>query len=436
MSTEYGQDWQVLLISALVDLGSWKPAQKAHLTQEHFSQYPDVVQWVEGYLRKHGRCPTRQMLETHAPRINWPQGQTDHVEALVRAVKDQWLKDQLHQAMRQTINLMMNEQEGAVPLAFMGSQIQTLQTRMQDHDRDLNLTEDWQFFFQEAVGRREAQINGDISGVMTGFKGLDKTMGGIGSTELVTVIARQGEGKSWAMLYMAANALMQGKDVCFLPLEMSITQVGFRLHVILQHLLKNRVKERFHGIDEVLNHNLTTGSSYDLASYKQFLQLMEEEVPGKLILTENPGKINPGSIMAKMDEHKPDILFVDYLTLMQSGGNNQDGWQEIKQLTQELKRLAMNQECPIVIAAQANRMAAARNGPPELTDIAFGDAIGMDSDRVISLKQHSNKVTQGRLIKNRHGEGRTDFWLETSYNRGRIQEVDHERALSMMDEDN
>lgn len=435
MSEHVGKDWQVLLIAALIDLGSWKPAQKAHLTQEHFSQYQDIASWIEGYLKRHGKTPTRQMLETNASRIVWPTGQAEHVDALIYSVKNQWLMDKMHLAMKETINLMVSDKDTQLSLSYMSSQLQSLQVRMQDHDRDLDLATDWQFFFQEAVVRREAQINGSINGVMTGFKALDQMMGGIGSTELVTIIARQGQGKSWAMLYMAAQALLQGKKVCFLPLEMSITQVGFRLHVILQQELKKRVKESFHNIDEILNTELTTGNN-DLRSYKEFLQLLESEVGGKLILTENPGKINASSIMAKMEEHQPDILFIDYLTLMESsGGQRQEGWQEIKALTQELKRLAMNQECPIVVAAQANRQASHRDGPPELTDIAFGDAIGMDSDRVISLKQHNNRITQGRLIKNRHGEGRIDFWLNTEYNRGKITPVDHERALMIIDEE-
>ena len=68
-------------------------------------------------------------------------------------------------------------------------------------------------------------------------------------------------------------------------------------------------------------------------------------------------------------------------------------------------------------------------------DISFGDAIGMDSDRVISFKKIGQQVMQGRVIKNRTGEDyRPDVWLETDLNLGRIAEVEHGRALELMED--
>ena len=60
----------------------------------------------------------------------------------------------------------------------------------------------------------------------------------------------------------------------------------------------------------------------------------------------------------------------------------------------------------------------------------------MDSDRVISFKKVSGRITHGRVVKNRHGDDmRKDLWLYTDYNRGQIMEIDQNRASEIIDED-
>ena len=215
--------------------------------------------------------------------------------------------------------------------------------------------------------------------------------------------------------------------VCFFPLEMSSSQVAFRMHTLFQARIDPKGPLR--------NNQLTQGT-VNLASYRAFLERMSDEVPGKFILCQSDRKFSPMEVLIKLQEHRPDVVVIDYLTLMGLGSRELEGWSDIRILTKELKSLAVEFETPIIVAAQANRVATQRKGPPELADIAFGDAIGMDSDRVISFKKVSQRVTQGRIIKNRHGDDmRKELWLLTDYNRGLIEEISQERATEVIDED-
>jgi replicative DNA helicase len=228
-------------------------------------------------------------------------------------------------------------------------------------------------------------------------------------------------------MHMAVSAVMQGKTVALFPLEMSAAQVAFRMHVLFQAHLEPQ---------GLLRNNLLTQGNVNLASYRTFLERLSVDVPGKLLLCQSDRQFSPMEVLVKLQEHRPDVVVIDYLTLMGLGSRELEGWSDIRILTKELKSLAVEFETPIVVAAQANRVATTRKGPPELADIAFGDAIGMDSDRVLSFKKVSARVTQGRIIKNRHGDDmRKDLWLMTDYNRGHIQEITQERALEVIDED-
>lgn len=429
-------DFQVQLIAAVVDSGTLRECQTAGLQKEHFSQWPDCWEFVERHNRQFGRPPTRQTLENRFPKLSFPRGQTGDLQYLIQEIRGQWLYDQMSDLMEKTVQLMVSP-DHTVPdaLHYMQTEAQQIQFRFGSKDSDLDLLRAGQMhMLDQAIRRRAAQLNPELRGIQTGFKEFDRS--GIDSEELVVVLARTTHGKSWALLYMAAQALMQGKKIVYFPLEMSEAQVGFRLHVILQAIMQTSCPEKLKGIQPFLNRSLTDGTGYDFPSYKRFLELLETEVEGSFIVSKPGAKLTTSMVQAKIQEHQPDVVFIDYLTLMGSTSRNDlDSWQEIKILTNSLKGIAQTQRVPVFTAAQASRQAVNRKGPPELDDIAYGDAIGQDADRVISIKQLSRRITNFMIIKNRHADSRMYGYLEHDWNRGRIKEIDDARAMDVLDED-
>jgi replicative DNA helicase len=420
-------DFQRLTLAALIDSGSIKPALEANLTSEHFANYEDVWTFVEQYARRNGKAPTRQIMEARYPKLDLPSGQEQEVKALIAHLTHNWLYDRASGLLEDASRILLDDDPEAA-LEYLQRQARQLKSTTSLRTRDVDVLGDWSRFLQDAIGRVQASQDGQIRGISTGFKALDDRTGGLDPTELVTVVARQGEGKSWALMYMAVSAVMQGKSVCFFPLEMSEAQVGFRFHVLFQGQMNPNGALRHNG--------LTQGKNIDLKSYREFLERLDTEVPGKLIMCHSDRRFSPGQVIAKVEEHQPDLVVIDYLTLMALGDRELEGWSDIRILTKELKSIATEYEVPVLVAAQANRVATSRKGPPELADIAFGDAIGMDSDRVISFKKVTGRVTQGRVIKNRHGDDLQRYlWLRTEYNAGKIVEINQEQAQELIDED-
>lgn len=420
-------DFQRLTLAAIIDSGSVRPAFEANLTAEHFPNYADVWAFVEQYARRNGKAPTRQIMEARYPKLDLPAGQEQEVKALIGHLVHDWLYERASGLLEEASRLLLND-EPEIALEHLQRQSRQLKSATALRTRDVDVLVDWDRFFQDAIGRVQLVQDGSLRGISTGFKALDERTGGLDSTELVTVVARQGEGKSWALMYMATAAVMQGKRVCFFPLEMSEAQVAYRFHVLFQGHLEPEGRLRHSG--------LTQGRNIDMVGYRAFLQRLETEVPGKLIMCHSDRRFSPGQVLAKIEDHQPDVVVIDYLTLMALGDREIEGWSDIRILTKELKSIATEYQVPILVAAQANRVATNRKGPPELADIAFGDAIGMDSDRVISFKKITNRVTQGRVIKNRHGDDLQRYlWLRTEYNAGKIVEVTQDQAQELIDED-
>ena len=76
----------------------------------------------------------------------------------------------------------------------------------------------------------------------------------------------------------------------------------------------------------------------------------------------------PDHIFAEAVRQKPDVVLIDYVSLMRSARPNRrsDLWQSLTEITQDLKQNARTLKVPIMAAAQTNRLGA-RRGPSYTT---------------------------------------------------------------------
>lgn len=78
-------------------------------------------------------------------------------------------------------------------------------------------------------------------------------------------------------------------------------------------------------------------------------------------------------------------IIVDYLQLMSSGKRVENRTQEVTQFTRQLKLMAMEFNCPVIVASQLNRNAANENRPPNIAELRESGSIEQDADAVILL---------------------------------------------------
>lgn len=104
-----------------------------------------------------------------------------------------------------------------------------------------------------------------------------------------------------------------------------------------------------------------------------------------------------------------DVLVVDYLQLVRAdSGRNRE--QEVAQVSRELKALAMELDCVVILPAQLNRGSTARTDPkPTMSDLRESGSIEQDADVVILLYRpldpYGAPLPKIHLLvdKNRHG---------------------------------
>ncbi len=141
--------------------------------------------------------------------------------------------------------------------------------------------------------------------------------------------------------------------------------------------------------------------------------------PNDIVILDDVHGCTVDRVYAELHRWKPDILCIDYITLMdinRSAGNQM--WEKVTYITQALKQIARTSKIPIIGVAQTN-IDSAESGA-KLENISYSRSIGQDSDLVLGLYSNDEmkreKRMQVRMLKNRDGmTTNTDlFWnMET-----------------------
>lgn len=234
---------------------------------------------------------------------------------------------------------------------------------------------------------------GDKTGVPFGFPKLDLWTGGIQPHEFVTVAGFSGLGKSTLLMAIAFNAWVQGYTPLYISLEMEAQSIARKFDAMAAELDYQKVKQLELPPEQIANWEDVRDRAMKKAS----------EIP----IIDSIRGCTPDHIFAETVRHKPDLVIVDYLSLMRSARPSRgvSVWQSLTEITQDLKQNARTLGIPVLAAAQTNRSGGKEGA--ELDNIGYSMSVVQDSDIVIGLyaddDMKENKEMEIRLNKNRDG---------------------------------
>ncbi len=212
--------------------------------------------------------------------------------------------------------------------------------------------------------------------VPTGFYELDELLGGFQKSDLIIVAARPSMGKTAFALTLARNAAIDHKlPVAIFSLEMSTMQLVIRMLCaegrLNAHLVRTGKLPSEEGVKLSKNaHKLIESPIYI------------DDSPAQSIL-----EIRAKSRRLKA-EKDIQIVFIDYLQLMQGPAGSENREKEISHISRSLKALAKELNIPIVALAQLNRAVETRTEKrPQLSDLRESGSIEQDADVVLFLNR-------------------------------------------------
>lgn len=228
----------------------------------------------------------------------------------------------------------------------------------------------------EALEHIEAmQKRGDqLSGITTGLTDLDAMLGGWQPSDLVILAARPSMGKTAFMCGAAIAAAKDGYHVAISSLEMSKRQLGIRMVALEAHA------------DVFMVNNGRLRSQQDFWNVSQAAMLL-----GSLpISMDDSGIMTIDKLRAKTRQLKVrgqvDVLFVDYLQLMEGKGKRDGRQVEVSEISRGLKLLAKELNITVVALSQLSRKCEEREDKrPIMSDLRESGAIEQDADVIIGF---------------------------------------------------
>lgn len=249
----------------------------------------------------------------------------------------------------------------------------------------------------------------------TGIYRLDKYLnGGLKRGEMGHILGRKGGGKSHALTHLGAMALRHDLHVLHATLEMSDKEVRARYD---RHLVG------------------ATGLEFSQALPSKYAALQDWH--SRLSVLSKKG-LNLGGLVSTMEkmDPKPDVVIVDYLQLMTSGGMAGDGdysamrRMALGRLSQDLHDVAQEHEVALWTAYQTNRagmMAVNQAGVLDITHYSEAIDAAWPAAVIVSLNQTVDEAAnrQGRIFvaENRGGEKLRTIECEFDWRISKIMDI-------------
>ena len=262
-----------------------------------------------------------------------------------------------------------------------------------------------------------SQTDGFVTGLSTGFVGLDKITTGLHEGNLIILAARPAMGKTALALNIAKHvATMERKPAVIFSLEMGA-----------EELIERMVASE----GMIPGYHLKTGN-LSTDEWKRLVHAQSNlyDVP---IFVDDTAGIRISEIRSKARKISQEmgglgIIIIDYLQLI-TGSKRENRQQIVSEISRELKILAKDLRVPVIALSQLSRSVEQRQDKhPMLSDLRESGSIEQDADIVAFLyrdayyqkehadSQEANNVTELILEKNRHGSlGTVKLYFHKEY---------------------
>lgn len=371
--------------------------------------YRELFKEVGQFVGKYNKLPTLESFKIEIDgneRIN----NGDYTYALeilpsifsTEQINQQWLLDTtekwcqdraVHNAIMESIQIIDGKHKeltkNALPDILQKALAVSFDTNI-GHDYIENVEQRYDFYHEQ-----ESRIPFDLDY----FNKITK--GGLPNKTLNIVLAGTGVGKSLFMCHCAANALIQGRNVLYITMEMAEERIAERIDANLLNIPLDQL--------EYLPKPIMMTKVNDIAN----------KTNGKLIIKEYPtGQANVSHFRALLNELKlkknfvPEIIFIDYLNIcassrMKGMGGAINSYTYIKAIAEEMRGLAVEFNVPIMSATQTTR-AGFGSSDPGLEDTSESFGLPATADLMFALISNDELASQGHILvkqlKNRYND--------------------------------
>jgi len=238
--------------------------------------------------------------------------------------------------------------------------------------------------FKSVLASATNQINeaynrkGKLSGIDTGFSGLNRQLGGLNKSDLLVLAGRPAMGKTALATNIGFNAAKSSK------LEKNESVLIFSLEMSAEQLAQRILAEQ----STIDSHKLRSGDLNE-TEFSKLVSTQNDILNLPFFIDDTPA-ISVGQIASRARRlkrtHGLSVIIIDYIQLIQGSkaSEAQGRVQEVSNITRGLKSLAKELNVPILALSQLSRAVEQREDKrPILADLRESGSIEQDADVVM-----------------------------------------------------
>lgn len=360
------------------------------LESKHFQNLAPAYDYIMEHYKQYGNVPDPIVFLSHFPDFDLMQvNESD--DFLVTKIFEEYGFTKFSEMIPQ-LNQKLKE-DSRLAYDFLKKEMETnLKPRVVSKGHDI--VEDAIERYEAYLDKQKLEANATIS---TGFPELDEIFNGWEyGEELVTIVARTNNGKSWILMKFLTEAWKQGKRVGVYSGEMSHIKLGYRFDALFAGI-SNRALVR--------GNPLPNGQNY-----KDYIDSLKGNPGCFKIYTQDDfgGRPTVQQIANYVEKDKLDIVGIDQLSLMEDGRatRHDPPRMRLAHIAEDLFLLSSEYKIPVLALAQANRAGINKedsSDAPGLENIKESDDIAHNSSKCIGMRQANGTLILD-IIKNREGK--------------------------------
>lgn len=289
-------------------------------------------------------------------------------------------------AMRELYAAIEKVQSGEVSLETLKTKIETIDSTNQPTGNFKRLGDILETQVKPALEDLRCGITHRIS---TGFEKIDNVIGGgLSASDVVIVAAQTGAGKSAFVLQLATNIAKQNIPVAFVSGEMSDKENGMRL--------LSQAAKFF---------NLNSATHIDEQELKFLNQWLEALKPLPIYFDSTTFDLQSlaRSLRRLVASTGIKVLVIDYLQLFKvSKGDQKQRTERIAEVSQEMKRIAMELGIAVIEVVQFNREGA-KSIKATMYDLDGSSQLEKDASLIFIIDRDGDSAEVSlRLVKGRN----------------------------------
>lgn len=356
---------------------------------EMMGEWGDVWNGMKTYHTKYHAIPSASVLKERYPDFEEVDVNAK-TEYYVDQLRDEFLRNRTESILTNAAKALKTN-SGAAVLAKAQSSLAQL-NRFSGGAVDMNImdVDDAQKHYDEV--RERAAAMGGLPGIPTGIAFIDSAYpSGMAPGDLIVVLGWTGRAKSITTTLFACNA----HDCGFVPMIVSLEMTG------------EKVRDRVYTIkgSGLFQNSALALGDVSVDSLRDFKAKQSDKPKFIVVTNEGLAELTPNVVEAKIDQHKPKLVIVDYAQLASDNAHSENMTARMMNLSKEFKRLAVKKQVAIIIISSATaESASSSDEPPTIEQVAWSRQLAYDADLAFAI----HKFDDSNLIavvcrKNRNG---------------------------------